>query len=603
MKSIRSRLLIMLLVFIIVPYFISVLLIYSHTKKNVERHELNNSRYQLQKAGENLEQYLLDLTDLPYSLYRNPDLFRVFEKGFEESIFTNQLEIDKGMKTFYLMRNEIRQVRIYMAKGHDSFNVYNAMVSARKQQPEIENQAPIQNLLNSKSNFVIESPHVIANYTGSAIMPRSDRSMVLTIHHKIVDVLSKEFLGIVTIDVDLDQIARFSSHFIKEGQESVYLTDARGYVVYSSDSAWIGKPLSSDLKQKLYGAAEGLKEAASDDIVLSKALPGAFQEWQLAKVTSSGSLFREVRQTAYISIFVGIGMVILGLIMISIIAFKITRPIQLLSRKVRRIEGGNLNVPFDGTGDDEIGHLERHIKEMMNRINTHIEREYRLELENKTNQFRALKSQIHPHFLYNALQSIGAVALRSNSPDVYRLVTSFSNMMRYTIRTDQWATIRSEADYVKAYLSLQKERFREDFTYSMEIDETILDTRVPIMILQPLVENFFKHGLEAGEQGLQLSISGKRHGELIVLDVENDGPGLSGDELSRLRRSIYASGLEGTSTYEHIGLKNIQDRLMLNYGSAAGIEVESEGGQGFKVRLNVPMQPKEEFRHEDSARG
>lgn len=96
---------------------------------------------------------------------------------------------------------------------------------------------------------------------------------------------------------------------------------------------------------------------------------------------------------------------------------------------------------------------------MMERINLYIDREYRLELENKTNQYRAIQSQINPHFLHNALQSIGAVALRSQTPQIYQLVTSLSKMMRYTIRMDNWASIRSEVDYVKAYLDLQKNVF------------------------------------------------------------------------------------------------------------------------------------------------
>lgn len=583
MKSIHRRLLIMLISFIIVPYFISVLLIYWHTKANVEQHELKASQEQMKKTSDDLERYFQDFTTLPNTLYRNPDLFRVFQKGLENSLFMNQREIDKGMKTFYLMRSEIRQVRIYIAKGNDAFIVYNTMVSARKRQPHLMNQASIQNLLNSKSNFLIEAPHPIENYLGSAIIPQSDKSTVLTIHHRIVDVLSDEFLGIVTIDIDLDQVARICSHVTKDANESVFLTDASGHIIYSSDREQIGQILNSDVQQKVAG-----------DVVLSKTLSGALENWHLVKITSSSSLFREVRQTAYTNIIVGICMVLLGLVMISIISYKITRPIKLLSRKVQSVEGGNMNVPFDGTGNDELGYLERHINDMMNRINHHIEREYLLEIENKKNQFRALKSQINPHFLYNALQTIGASAIISNSPEVYRLVNAFSNMMRYSIRTDQWTTIRNEVDYVKAYLILQKERFSREL-HSIDIDESILDSQVPFMILQPLVENFFKHCYGEGFYESQLRIYGTLHNNLIILVVENDGPGLSSEELSLLRKNVYAVGANGSSSYDHIGLKNIHERLILNYGSKAGIELDSEHGQGFTVRLKIPQQLKEEL--------
>lgn len=216
MKSIQSRLLIMLLVFIILPYFLSMLLIYQQTKENVERHELENSREQIQQASEDLGQYFEDIVNLPYILYRNPDLFMIFEKGFESSLYSNQLEIYKGMTTFYLMRSEIRQVRLYIEEGKNSFTVYNAMISSRKRQPDLLKQASIQKLMNSDSNFLIEPPHQIENYNNTSIMPQSDKTMVLTIHHKILDALSKEFLGIITIDIDLDKFARISNHFLQK---------------------------------------------------------------------------------------------------------------------------------------------------------------------------------------------------------------------------------------------------------------------------------------------------------------------------------------------------------------------------------------------------
>lgn len=595
MKSIHSRLLLLLAMFIIVPYFISVVLIYWQTKANVEKFELKNSREQLQKTSEDLEQYFQDMVELPLILYRNPDLFRVFERGFEDSIYSNQLEIDKGMKTFYLMRQEIRQVGVYIAKGGDSFSVYDAMVSARKQILDFLDKPSIQTLLISKNAYFIEPPRQIENYNRVPNMPESDKTIVLTFHHKIVDVLNNRFLGLVSVDIDLDRIAQICNRFIQGELESVLLSDANGNVIYSSDPDWTGKHL--DFNQKFKDGK------GTGDIQFSEKLTGILDGWSLVKTSSSDYLFREVRKTAYTNIAVGIGVVILGLLMINIISYKITRPIKLLSRKVRKIEGENLHIQLNGTREDEIGHLETHIQDMMRRINLHIEREYRLELENKTNQFRALKSQINPHFLNNALQSIGAVAIRSGSPEVYRLVTSLSNMMRYSIRTDHWASVRSEVDYVESYLNLQKERFRTTLDCNIDIEGSIMEVPVPAMILQPLVENYFKHCFEEGWQETGLHIRGKLVGEKMVIEVENDGPGLAASELEELRGKIYNHDYDGRSSHDHIGLRNIHERLVLNYGSNAGLEVYSPGGLGFKVRLIIPPITKEEEENENLARG
>ncbi|UZD44839.1 cache domain-containing sensor histidine kinase [Peribacillus frigoritolerans] len=585
MKSIQSRLLIMLLIFIVLPYFLSVFFIYTYTKNSVEQYELENSREQLQKNADELEQYFDDMIDFPYILYRNPDLFRIFKNGFEDSIYFNPMTMEKSLETFYLMRNEFRQIRFYIAKNNESFTVYNAMISTHRYQPDFLNQDPIKQLYTSDSQYLIEPPHPLKNYNNAAIVPKSDKTMVMTFHHKIIDVLSKKFLGMITIDIDLGEYARICNNLVQGDASSVLLIDSKDRVMYANDRALIGKPLPADEKQRL----DGNRSRHDDDILLSKELSGSLNGWKLIKVMSSQALYEDVRKTAYTNILVGIGVGILGLLMIGIISNRITRPITRLSSKVRSIEGGNMNVPFDDTKSDEIGHLESHMKDMMNRINSHIDREYKLEIENRKNQFRALKSQVNPHFLFNALQSIGAVALRSNAPKVYQLLTSLSKMMRYSIQADQWVRVRDEAEYTKAYLSLQTERFGENISYSVNIDESILDMTIPSMILQPLAENFFKHTYEEGYSNAHLSINGEKQGNDLCFTVENDGPGLTEEELQTLREHIYSPPYEGTYSHEHIGLKNIRDRLLLGYGPSAEMKVDSNDGLGFSVSMRIPI--------------
>jgi two-component system sensor histidine kinase YesM len=575
----------MLLIFIVLPYFLSVFIIYTYTKNSVEQYELENSREQLQKNADELEQYFDDMIDFPYILYRNPDLFRIFKNGFEDSIYFNPMTMEKSLETFYLMRNEFRQIRFYIAKNNESFTVYNAMISTHRYQPDFLNQDPIKQLYTSDSQYLIEPPHPLKNYNNAAIVPKSDKTMVMTFHHKIIDVLSKKFLGMITIDIDLDEYARICNNLVQGDASSVLLIDSKDRVMYANDRALIGKPLPADEKQRL----DGNRSRHDDDILLSKELSGSLNGWKLIKVMSSQALYEDVRKTAYTNILVGIGVGILGLLMIGIISNRITRPITRLSSKVRSIEGGNMNVPFDDTKSDEIGHLESHMKDMMNRINSHIDREYKLEIENRKNQFRALKSQVNPHFLFNALQSIGAVALRSNAPKVYQLLTSLSKMMRYSIQADQWVRVRDEAEYTKAYLSLQTERFGENISYSVNIDESILDMTIPSMILQPLAENFFKHTYEEGYSNAHLSINGEKQENHLCFTVENDGPGLTEEELQTLREHIYSPPYEGTYSHEHIGLKNIRDRLLLGYGPSAEMKVDSNDGLGFSVSMRIPI--------------
>ncbi|MBO1511851.1 sensor histidine kinase [Metabacillus bambusae] len=585
MKSIQSRLFLMLLILIIIPYFLSVFFIYGYTKDRVEQQALEVSNNQMNKLSDELEQYFQDMIDLPYILYRNPDLFQVFRNDSEDSGYSNPNSREKSIETFYLMRNEIRQVRFYLDRNKESFTAYNAKVSAPKLKPDLLNQESIKKLYQSNVDYLIEPPHQLVNYNNAAIVPQSDNTVVMTFHHKIVDVLSNEFLGIITIDIDLNGYARLCNTLIQENEESVLLVDSNDRVMYASDTTLIGKVLPLNLLERI-----NAKDINSgEDILLSKTLSGSLNQWKLIKITPSHFLFHDARQTAFINILVGIGVGMMGLLMIGFVSYRITRPIKILSKKVRSIEGGNMNVPFEHKGEDEIGHLEKHMKDMMDRINHHIEREYKLDIENRKNQFRALKSQVNPHFLFNALQSIGAVALRSQSPNVYQLVTSLSKMMRYSIRADQWVLIRDEVNYIQAYLSLQMERFGNNLNISIKLNEEIQRMKIPSMVIQPLVENFFKHCYEEGFQDAHLSIYGEIKGETLTLTVENDGSSVTLSKLKSLRENIYTTPYTGTYSHEHIGLKNIHDRLVLNYGQNAGIKLDTKQGQGFLVQLVIPL--------------
>ncbi|MFC7322464.1 cache domain-containing sensor histidine kinase [Halobacillus campisalis] len=579
MKSTQSRLLLLLLIFIILPYFLSVFLIYIYTKNSVEQHELENSREQIQESSVELEQYFDEMINLPYILYRDPDLFRIFNNEADDTAY-----LENSLENYYLMRNEIRQVRLYMDQGKESFAVYNGMVSARKSKPDFLQQGSIKKLYHSNAKYMIEPPHPIENYNKAAIVPQSDNTMVMTFHHKIVDVLTNDFLGILTTDIELDAYGQITNNLIQENEETVLLVDENEDVIYANDQALIGTSLPSDIQQQMKA-----EDSTGDDIILTRTLSGPLHQWKLMKITPSEILFQEVRETAYTNILVGIGVGMLGVVMISMIAYKITHPIKRLSQKVSTIEGGDVDIPFDDSRQDEIGYLEKHMKDMMDRINLHIDREYKLEIENKENQFRALKSQVNPHFLFNALQSIGAVALRSKAPNVYQLVTSLSKMMRYSMQANEWVLVRDEVNYIESYLMLQKERFRNNVNYSINLNETILNITIPSMILQPLVENFFKHSYEEGFYEAQLAIRGEVKGGALHLYVENDGASLTDEELQSLRNNMYTAPYEGAYSAQHIGLKNIHDRLVLNYGKSAGLKVYTNHGQGFLVKLSIPL--------------
>ncbi|MDX8047560.1 histidine kinase [Gracilibacillus sp. S3-1-1] len=578
MKSIQSRLLCMLIIFILLPYFLSVLIIYHYTKENVEKHELAKNKEQLKESSAELQQYFNELIHLPYILYRDAELFQIFNNERKNITY-----LEKSIQHFYLMREEMKQVRFYLDKGKESITVYNAFVSSSKSQPNLLQQPYINKLYSSNQKEIIEAPHPLENYNNTAIVPQSDHTEVITIHHKITDVFSGDFLGVISMDIQLDEVSRIAGDLIKHKQEKMYILNENNQIIFSNDSQTIGQPVSKQVLKVIN------RQVESEDIVLSKTLTEPLDDWQLVKITPKEVLFQEVRQTTYPSIIAGIIVGILGFIMVSFITYKITNPIKQLTTKISAITDSYTTIPFNDQRHDEIGYLEKQMKEMMNRINDHIDREYKLELENKENQFQALKSQVNPHFLFNALQSIGTVALKSDAPNVYKLITALSNMMRYSMQANNWVKVRDEIHYIESYLSLQKERFQHPINYQIDISSKLLDMLIPSMILQPLVENYFKHCYEKGFTTAQLHLFGERWESYLYFTVKNTEATMKKEAIDQLRKSIYSSIPPTQMATEHIGLKNIHERLVLNYGEKAGIEIDNWDEQGFIVEIFIPL--------------
>ena len=169
-------------------------------------------------------------------------------------------------------------------------------------------------------------------------------------------------------------------------------------------------------------------------------------------------------RTSFIILLVGIISLILALIGATYASMKLTTPIKTLTSNIWRIEQGDMTVSFDSLGNDEFGVLGRQFKRMIERIDDLIQREYKLALENRTNELRALQAQTNPHFLFNALQSIGTLALKGDGKTVYRLITQLSSMMRYTMHPEEsMVTLKREIEHLNSYIRLQDVRFPNQF--------------------------------------------------------------------------------------------------------------------------------------------
>lgn len=399
----------------------------------------------------------------------------------------------------------------------------------------------------------------------------------------------------LSIDINLSKISAIADRLYTKGEEDLYILDQNGTVIYSSDEKEIGEQNNYQWFERIKHEPHTSKSLAWKDphfngVIVYDKFPAPYKGWYIVKRIPYNVLYQSARETALINIVIGMITLIIVLIATLAVSVKITAPIKVLNTNMKRVEKGDFAADFDSLGNDEIGMLGRTFKSMIAKINELIEREYVLEIENKASQLKMLRSQINPHFLYNALQSIGTLALKSNATQVYTLLTSLAVMMRYSMNVkEDIVTFAAEIKHVKSYLLLQKQRFSEQFAYELDIEKEVEHILVPKMILQPIIENCFKHGLDQPIDQAMIKLMAKRkeNGNLSICVMDN-GIGANEEKLEQIRRQLFHGASVEAQKSEAIGLKNIYDRLQIYYRHQAKMSVESVEGLGFTVNIEIP---------------
>lgn len=593
--GIRKKLIIFLMLATVLPFGISIALSYYQTTTSLTDRFVSTNRDLIQKGEEELSVYLEDVAQMSTVLYRYTPFMNVMRDGISRDISTNQEEVRRALAYLFNSRPEIEQMHLYINKDKDSYTNYHSRISGRGKYDKVLLHPYYAQLYRSSRFSIIEPPHKIYSYNQMSVIPNSQKKNVLSFHTILRDVPANDFLGFLSIDVNLSRISSIAGRLYTKNVEDLYIMDENGRVVYSSNEKVIG----TENKEKWFQAVKTSPKTATSlvwkdqqfsGVIVSENFSAPYKDWYIVKRIPYHVLYQSARQTALMNILIGILTLVVVLVATMVISFRITAPIKVLIANMQKVERGSFEADFDSLGNDEIGMLGRHFKLMVAKINELILREYKLDIENKASQLRVLRSQINPHFLYNAFQSIGTLALKSNAIQVYSLLTTLSTMMRYSMNMrEDVVPFLSELSHVKSYLLLQKQRFDEQFEFELNVQKEVEEVPVPKMMLQPIVENCFKHGFDQQIEPATIQISAYiADNEEVVIKVKDNGKGLSEAELIRLRERLIHGMSDVEKNREAIGLKNIYDRLQIYYSNQAQLFVDSSESGGFMVTIRIP---------------
>lgn len=289
--------------------------------------------------------------------------------------------------------------------------------------------------------------------------------------------------------------------------------------------------------------------------------------------------------------------VILSLVLMFLLLFysrrlsrRIVDPIDKICQRLEDIGKGSLLVCEPIQADvEEVQLLSNGIENMVGRLKRQIEMNTEQEKQRRRTELALLQAQINPHFLYNTMDTIIWLIESGEIGEAVTMVNSLSNYFRFSLsRGQNVISLAEEEQHIRSYLEIQQIRYRDLMEYTIEIPDQLKKYILPKLTLQPLVENALYHGIKVSRRQGVIHVTGRVQNDSLVLEVADDGIGMTKERLEAVQASLADGRCEG------FGLRTVHQRIQILFGAEYGLSVESSPGAGTRVIVTIPMQTAEE---------
>ena len=246
--------------------------------------------------------------------------------------------------------------------------------------------------------------------------------------------------------------------------------------------------------------------------------------------------------------------------------------------------------------DQELLLIAETTNDMLDRLERNIHDIYQLELSQKDANMRALQAQINPHFMYNTLEFLRMYAVMENQNELADIIYEFSSLLRNNISDERETTLKQEVEFCRKYSYLCMVRYPKSIAYGFKIDPGLEEMRIPKFTLQPLVENYFAHGVDHRRTDNVISIKALKKEGYVEILVTDNGRGMPAEKLAEIQDKLAQRTFEHTVDYsgkrQSIGIVNVHERFVLYFGDRYDISVESVEKEGVRYRITIQNEEK-----------
>jgi len=578
--SIKQKLLFLFSIQIIIPVIFMGIMLYKNTEMIIQKKSITYAVDTLKMIELRMDDFSKNVIDISEDLLYDTDVYEALNESEDTSkdidYYTRRVHANNLLRKMCLSRKEIQSIAlISKTKIFYTYDLNSGRAS-------LEDVIPYEEMLKT-AREAGQKPVWFSDLDNKGNIKN------LYLIRIIYDIDNLNEAGLMTICVNRESLKSVYSEFSTEFMQNIN--------ILSKDNTWIigTNPYSKDNFNKSFRLDENKKWDYLTDkennllLAYRKVNKG---DWIIVTESSLSKLNEELNRFRLTFIMITLCTILILSVFSILMAMDIIDPINRLVDGIKKVEEENVHQEIVVDRSDELGYLSKCFNKMSKEIDILVNRVYKEQLTRKEAELKALQAQINPHFLFNTLESINWMAQLNNVPEIRDMVTSLGAIMEASIgKGNPLIPLRRELKYIDSYILIMKNRYGDRLTYESDIDETVLGCQVPKLLLQPLIENAIYHGIDRMRKKGIIKMTIKKEGEVIYIEVMDNGKGIESEELEILNRKFE----EVNDDYllmgrrKGIGLENVNGRIKLFFGQQYGLTMESEYESYTKIKLTIPI--------------
>lgn len=572
-RSIKLKIIISTASIVTVCLLFSGTIFYLYFSKILKQQVIQDDQVKLNQTAYQLNDMISNVRTFTETLMVDENLQTFLKKDTNRDdvydILDGRNEIVRKLNKYFALRNDVQS--FYIVKGEQEVTLSTSPLDESVR--ESLDEPWFGDFIHAHQDGGFTSPHFIHNDTSL-----EKKSEVISYAVNILDIDHYDHaIGKLIINFYFD-------HFV-----NIVQSNAASYEQYwwvNGDRQILYRKADTPLLNDNFNARSSFEENKSGFVYKSS----VGDQWHIISYTSKKQILHKINYIfTFILLMIGASIVAILLILTPLIN-NITKPILKLTRAMKQVSAGNLNMNITIQSKDELEVLGLGFNRMLEDLRGHIQESLENEKIKQQLEIDLLLSQINPHFIYNTLNTVIYLARKQRHQDITEMMTAFIHILQDAVRignNEVFSSVEKEVGIIQDYTKIQKYRYRDQFELYLYISDNVSTIDMPKNILQPIIENALFHGILPKETKGMITLSIHLENDRLVVNISDDGVGMTPEAIESMDSNGNAA-YSSEGRIRNIGLTNVKKRLELLFGSEYFLAIDSIPQEGTSLTIHIP---------------